>query len=114
MVAGWSPQPIYVQKAGADRRFGGPLPEVASRAGALLVRALPAPRDPASHPRAAVPIWSHPTVSDSLSGLPLTDARMPRWNLGEPSETNWDCGNLHQCREMTIIPVLSQGHSRHS
>ena len=84
VVAGWSPQPKTIRRPEPNRRFGGPLPEVASRAGALLVRALPAPRDPASHPRAAVPIWSHPTVSDSLSGLPLTDARMPRLNLGEP------------------------------
>lgn len=45
-------------------------------ADALLAKAHPASVVPASRPRAAVPIWTNPTVSGSKGGLPLTDARM--------------------------------------
>ncbi len=60
------------------RRFP---PQMGSRTGALLPKAPSASVVPASRPRAAVPIWTNPTVSVALSGLPLTDARMPALEL---------------------------------
>ena len=102
---------IAVQKAGADRRIGGPLPEEAGRAGALLMRVRPTPRDPASRLRAAVPIRSHPTVSGSKGGLPLTDARM---SALEPLGTSRDGVGRVSCTiaKMGVSSLqLSQDHS---
>ena len=48
-----------------------------NKASALLAKAPSASVVPASRLRAAVPIWTNPTVSGSLGGLPFTDARMP-------------------------------------
>lgn len=52
-----------------------------NKAGALLAKAPSASVVPASRPRAAVPIWTNPTVSVALSGLPFTDTRMPALEL---------------------------------
>lgn len=58
-----------------------------NKASALLAKAPSASVVPASRLRAAVPIWTNPTVSGSKGGLPLTDARMPAL---EPLGTFWN------------------------
>ena len=111
-VAGWSPQPNYVPEGRSRpslRRF---LPQVGSRTGALLAKALPASVVPASRLRAAVPIWTNPTVSGSLGGLPLTDARMlalePRGTKGNMLRRGETCATA--TIQVYLYP-LSQDYS---
>lgn len=82
--------------------------------GALLPKAPSASVVPALRLRAAVPIWTNPTVSGSLGGLPLTDTRMPAL---EPRGTSGDVGGRLACAHGDMIvssSPLSQVYSRHS
>lgn len=80
------------QTAGAKPSLWRASPQMGNKAGTLLPKAPSASVVPASRLRAAVPIWTNPTVSGSLGGLPLTDARMPAL---EPRGTK---RNVGECR----------------